>query len=965
MSCCGTPEPDEEEQNVTKADEPKQFGPAPNRSCTDCWCLIVLAASWVCWAVVTTMGLADGNLARLYQPRDYMGAYCDVEDNWNGGLNLKGYPKQSFTMNISAITDIIVKQMLCSTAAAQVLSETTSFGPPLLAFADSQAYLASCCRIPSEQCEGTLQVGGDLASTGAIATVITEKLEELTGKVSADNLFSPSGGQAIQDLWSEANLYFNEVCLTSCAANFALVNASVDTSDVNSTAAIREYVFSMAPDNELKLAYDTIATYSGTRQDVLTIRDVVLENFKFDALPLDICPYSASRCVPMPGVEFTELVDGSSYCTFKMSADVIAAVGDVMSDTLEALGINALSASLMDTVGTWIGDFQTSIDAFLLVLLSSFVVGFIYMVMLRFLIGICVWLSVCVFFLILCFAGFFSFITSSQCAGVGIFETGQTILVGAATTTAVAIQNIIDQTTPASEALSGLNGGNYTGVQTYTKMGYYCADWGLETNLNPYYNSTNYPQSNLVKNYCRNPFDMADKYKARTIWCHTTDPEVRWQECNPIGVIRPVCTNGFEVASEELRVVLEILAYVLWVLAFIYAIVVCCLTDRIRLAIAVNKVASVFVVHTPRILLLPVIQAIFAGLWTLAWCFSAAFLLSQVPADYVPTTAFATYAEAYGTDTVAGKCTGTWPTGAVWKDEENCESIVNGTETIIACWRCSQPRYSFDWRFWVSFFNYLWNSALNIALGQLIIAGAVCVWFFTPNNEKGSRKAFMTSVYNAFRYHLGSVAFGAFIIAVIQLIRYLLKYYEKQAKAQKNRILVCILKVLQCFIWCFEKCVKFLNKNAYIQIALYGTPFCTSAKKAFFLILRNALRFGTIAILGSVIHIIGIMFIVAGTGIIGYFILSGLHPNMAPAIPILIYLMLGYTVARLFTSIFELAVDTTLQCFLCCEELNIAELGDDGFVPSQLEPWLDKSQPPEKASEKKVADDEEKAAARA
>ena len=31
---------------------PKQFGPAPNRSCTDCWCLLVLAASWVCWAVV-------------------------------------------------------------------------------------------------------------------------------------------------------------------------------------------------------------------------------------------------------------------------------------------------------------------------------------------------------------------------------------------------------------------------------------------------------------------------------------------------------------------------------------------------------------------------------------------------------------------------------------------------------------------------------------------------------------------------------------------------------------------------------------------------------------------------------------------------------------------------------------------------------------------------------------------------
>ena len=39
-------------------------------------------------------------------------------------------------------------------------------------------------------------------------------------------------------------------------------------------------------------------------------------------------------------------------------------------------------------------------------------------------------------------------------------------------------------------------------------------------------------------------------------------------------------------------------------------------------------------------------------------------------------------------------------------------------------------------------------------------------------------------------------------------------------------------------------------RNAYIQIALMGTNFCTSAKKAFFLILRNAFRFGVVAVLG-------------------------------------------------------------------------------------------------------------------
>jgi len=956
--CCGEVEKDAEEEKVTdksdfEQEEDQDFGPTPNRGCTDAWCLIVLVAAWVAYIVVTIMGMTDGNPARLYQPRDFSGAYCDVESNWNSGPNLKGFPKQSFTMNVSSVTDVIVKQMMCSSAFRTAMVDGYSGLPtqgPLLTGFEAEDYLCGCCLIPCGACEGSLNVGGDLANPADISTVITSKLAELRGKVSADNLFSPTGanGQAFEDIFNEASLYFNEVCLTGCAADFSLVNGS---------ATAREYVYDMTPDNPLKLAFDTLKGYSGSRAEILSIQSVISSDFKFEALPLDVCPYPAKRCVPMPGVGFTEITEGSSYCTFEMSADVVNALGSAMTDTMEALGIADLSASLSDTVGTWVGDFQTSIDAFLITLLASFLVGFIYMVALRFLVGCCVWISVFLFFLVLCFGGAFSFIKSSQCSGVGIFETGQTMVVGALTTAAVVIENAISQTTPASEELSGLYGSNYTGVQRYSKLGKLCYEWGdaaIPDSRGPLYTATNYPDSNLVSNYCRNPFQDSDRYKAKTIWCFTQDPDYNWQECNPIGQIRPVCDGGYDINSEELRIVLEVLAYILWVLAFIYCIVVCCLTNRIRLAIAVNKVASVFVVHTPMILVLPAVQALVAGLWTLVWGLSAAFLLSQVPDDYVPKTVFATYAEAYGTSDVPGQCTGTWPTGSVWKDEENCE-LVNGT---MACWRCSQPRYGFDWRFAVSFFVYLWNNALNIAIGQIIIAGAVVVWFFTKNTNKGKKNAIRRSLWMVFRYHLGSVAFGAFIVALVQFIRYMLKYYEQQAKAQKNRIVVLILKVLQCLIWCFEKCIKFLNKNAYIQIALKGTNFCTSAKKAFFLILRNALRFGTVAILGSMIHVIGIMFITAGTAVLGYFTLSGLHPAMAPAVPMIIYIILGYVVGRLFTSIFELAVDTTLQCFLCCEEMQIAEMGPDGFVPSQLGPWLDKSQPPEKASEKKVMEEE-------
>lgn len=56
------------------------------------------------------------------------------------------------------------------------------------------------------------------------------------------------------------------------------------------------------------------------------------------------------------------------------------------------------------------------------------------------------------------------------------------------------------------------------------------------------------------------------------------------------------------------------------------------------------------------------------------------------------------------------------------------------------------------------------------------------------------------------------------------------------------QIAVAILCVLQCCLWCMEKCIKFLNKNAYIQTAIHGYDFCKSARTAFFLILRNCLR---------------------------------------------------------------------------------------------------------------------------
>lgn len=84
----------------------------------------------------------------------------------------------------------------------------------------------------------------------------------------------------------------------------------------------------------------------------------------------------------------------------------------------------------------------------------------------------------------------------------------------------------------------------------------------------------------------------------------------------------------------------------------------------------------------------------------------------------------------------------------------------------------------------------------------------------------------VSSIATTLKYHMGTAAFGSFIIAVIKTIRAVVMYLQKKAKKSNNKIMQAILCCIQCCLWCVEKCMKFLNKNAYIQTAIFGYSFC-------------------------------------------------------------------------------------------------------------------------------------------
>jgi choline transporter-like protein 2/4/5 len=142
---------------------------------------------------------------------------------------------------------------------------------------------------------------------------------------------------------------------------------------------------------------------------------------------------------------------------------------------------------------------------------------------------------------------------------------------------------------------------------------------------------------------------------------------------------------------------------------------------------------------------------------------------------------------------------------------------------------------------------------------------------------------------------------------------------------EKTNVAIKILVVCTGYcLWCLEKCVKYISKNAYIQIALTNDSFLQAAINAFTLILKNAHRFGFANTIGTVYMTFGCFFIAATTSFGTYAFMTN-YDGLDVTSPIpttvvmgIIAVMVGYQ----FLSIFSFSSDAILQSFLLDEELR-------------------------------------------
>lgn len=119
---------------------------------------------------------------------------------------------------------------------------------------------------------------------------------------------------------------------------------------------------------------------------------------------------------------------------------------------------------------------------------------------------------------------------------------------------------------------------------------------------------------------------------------------------------------------------------------------------------------------------------------------------------------------------------------------------------------------------------------------HVTISGVYGSWYYCSKSDQGMpRWPASGSFKRAMTYSFGSISFGSLLIAIINLIRYLLEL-ARSAQAQYSDggvgaiiSMICLFCV-SCFLNIIEWAVTYFNHYAYTVVALYGKAYIPAAK---------------------------------------------------------------------------------------------------------------------------------------
>uniref|UniRef100_A0A4W6BNV9 Choline transporter-like protein n=1 Tax=Lates calcarifer TaxID=8187 RepID=A0A4W6BNV9_LATCA len=364
----------------------------------------------------------------------------------------------------------------------------------------------------------------------------------------------------------------------------------------------------------------------------------------------------------------------------------------------------------------------------------------------------------------------------------------------------------------------------------------------------------------------------------------------------------------------QLRQTWIILCNIIQILLFIY------LVRRVQVAIALLREASKAIGHIMSTLFFPVVTFLLLTICISYWAVTAVYLASSGEAIY----------KVMSPDVSCPYANSTCSPETFNRTNISRSALCLGSQCLFAFYGGETSYHHYLFLLQLSnLLVFLWLVNFSLALEQCTLAGTFASYYWAKRKPQDIPPCPLFSSFSrAIRYHTGSLAFGALILSVVQLLRIILEYMEQKLKGVDNSLSRFIMCCLRCCFWCLEKFIRYMNHNAYIMVAVYGKNFCTSAREAFFLLMRNVVRVAVLDRVTDFLLFLGKVLIAGGVGLFAFFLFTRKIPVIQDEVPNLNYYWIplltvvigAYLIAHGFFSVYAMCVDTLFLCF--CDDLE-------------------------------------------
>jgi hypothetical protein len=219
-----------------------------------------------------------------------------------------------------------------------------------------------------------------------------------------------------------------------------------------------------------------------------------------------------------------------------------------------------------------------------------------------------------------------------------------------------------------------------------------------------------------------------------------------------------------------------------------------------------------------------------------------------------------------------------------------------------------------EYALWVFIlFSMYWTSQVLANVIHVTVSGVFASFYFMSGSANGMPSSpTLGALKRAMTTSFGSICYGSLLIALIQVVEQLVKQAASDTDSPVGAFcLIC----LSCLIGWIRNLAEYFNRYAFVQVAIYGKPFCDAAKDTLTMfkdrgvdaivndsLISNVIGFGSLFSGGVSLAI--------SWAFMGY----SSKIDIAGVIALMISFMLGIIIFMMIGSVVDSGVATTFVC---------------------------------------------------